>query len=100
MLYIDTMNYNIDSFIERAKDMDLYDLYAFCQSEIKRIKETTTDYQARHYRDFVKEVTFFIGNGIKPALLDDHLFQKTKPIAENLVAKKQWKPEILRLYQP
>lgn len=64
------------------------------------LKTKTSDerYYVQKYSDFIRELLFFLQNGIKPAFMNENDFQLTKELIENLVNKGQLKPGMLEHY--
>jgi len=88
--------FNIENFIKKAKTLDFFKLYNYCQMELGKldqIKYTKGGFyndvksDLLHYKKFIHEFAYILTNGNKPANL-----------SEDLVRKKQLKPEILKIY--
>lgn len=50
------------------------------------------------YRQFLNNLDTIISTGQKPAGVNDHEVEKTKPVIESLVADKQLDPGVLHTY--
>ena len=100
-------SYDIRKFIERVKDKNCPEIMVEAQRETYRAEQGTSGVKgavkkreagALEYADNLKGLIFFMGNRIKPFGISDQVFQSFKPICENLVEKKQFKPELLKLF--
>lgn len=98
---------NIEKFIERACDMSFVELRKSIQQDIAWIDSIRygkdspwkeLKWAVLKYRDFIHEFDFILATGMKPAGMPGEDFQRTKPIIENLIARKEWKPEALNLF--
>lgn len=100
--------YDIREFIEKVKDKNYLEIMMDAQREAYGAEQGTSGVKgavkkredgALKYADDLKGLIFFLGNGIKPFGVSDSVFHSFKPICENLVNKKQFKPEILEVFQ-
>ena len=99
--------YDICEFIERIKDKNYPEIILEAQDEVYRAENGSFGVKGAvakrnsgsiEYASDLKGLIFFLGNGIKPFGVSDSVFYSFKPICENLVNKKQFKPEILNLF--
>jgi len=99
--------YDIHEFIDKVKDKNLFEIISEAQNEVSRAENGSFGVKgavakrnsgALEYASDLKELIFFLGNGVKPFGISDSVFYSFKPICENLVNKKQFKPGILDLF--
>ena len=99
--------YNIQSFINEAKEMEFPALFIHCQKELNfldNIKFTAKsplkdlEWEIKNYREFIHQFAYILHSGSRPASMEKSDFLRTKPIFENLVEKNQWKSEGLSIY--
>lgn len=99
--------YDIHNFIEIIKDKNYPEIIIEIQNEIYQAERGTSGVKgavkkresgALEYAEDLKGLAFFLGNGIKPYGVSESVFYSFKPICEKLVEKKQFKPEILKLF--
>jgi hypothetical protein len=100
--------YDINKFIERIKDMDYVQILTEAQQEVYRAESGTSGVKgavkkresgALGYAADIKGLIFFLSSGIKPFGVSDYIFYSFKPIIQNLVNKKQFKPEALEVFK-
>ena len=98
--------FNIDTFINEAKQKNLMDLLEYYREELKSVDEIrftkTSPYrniqsQIHEYRDFIHEFSFTLRTDMKPASMKNSEFKRTKPIVESLVAKGELDRKSTRL---
>jgi len=99
--------YDINKFIERVKDKDHLAIIAEAQQSVYAAESGTSAVKgavkkreagALEYAADMKGLIFFLGNGIKPFGVSDHVFQSFKPIVQSLVDRKQLKKEALEVF--
>ena len=100
--------YDINNFIERIKDMDYTQILVEAQQEVYRAESGTSGVKgaikkreagALRYAAEVKGLIFFLNSGTKPMGVNNHIFYSFKQIVQNLVNKKQLKPEALEVFR-
>lgn len=100
--------YNIGDFIEKVKVKNLPEIIFEAQDEVYQAEIGTSGVKgavakrnagALEYANDLKGLIFFLNSGIKPFGVSESVFFSFKPICENLVRKKQLKPEILELFK-
>jgi hypothetical protein len=100
--------FDIAKFIEKIKDMDYAQILVEAQQEVYRAESGTSGIKgavkkreagALEYAAEVKGLIFFLSSGIKPAGVSNHIFYSFKPIVQNLVNKKQFKPDALEVFK-
>lgn len=100
--------YDIEDFIEQVKDKDYHEILRLAAEEGSRVQRAS--YKVRgatearrqgspQYARLLGGLVFFLKSGVKPSGIDDWDFQRFRPIAENLVRKDQFKPEVLCLFK-
>lgn len=99
--------YDFSKFLEEIKELDLHQMIKIantrCRSlenasfgvkgAVKRRQEGSVEFVAN-----LKELLFWLGNGIKPHGLTEGEFQMLRPLCVNLIAKNQLKPEALEVF--
>ena len=100
--------YDINRFIESVKDKDYYVILDEAQKAVYAAERGTSGVKgavrkreagALGYAADLKGLIFFLGNGVKPAGVNDYVFQSFKPIVQSLVDRKQFKPEALDVFK-
>ncbi len=100
-------SYDFSKFLDEIKDLDLYEMIKMASERCRILEEASFGVKGAVKRrqegsvEFIaniKELLFWLGNGIKPAGLSDVEFQKFRPLCMNLIAKKQFKPEALVVF--
>lgn len=101
------MIYDIQTFIRRNEDKDLLEMIDAANREVIAAEAGSVGVKGAiakreagslKYAGDLKELLFFLRNGIKPFGAGDSLFCSFKPLCEKLVNKNQFKPEILALF--
>ena len=101
-------SYNISEFLKQIENMDYPEIMNYAEGVARRIEGLSfkvkgavkaRELGSMKYVQQIKQFLFFMGNGIKPFGVDEHIFQLYRPVCEKLVQKKQFKPEVLDKFQ-
>jgi len=100
--------YRIDKFIEAVKDKTFIEIVLLGEREVNYAERrmaphvkgcVTARQEGGQYVAILKGFLFFMKNGIKPSGVYDEDFHLFRPICENLVKKKQFKPSIMEFFE-
>jgi hypothetical protein len=90
---------NFAEFISAVKDKDKSDILRLAESEaIEAEKISQIKGYGQDYVEAVREFLYFIRYGQNPIELERKYFQMFRPVCENLVAKKQLLPDVLKMF--
>ena len=96
--------YSISEFLKQIENMDYPEIKKYAEEVARRIEGLSFNVKgavkarelgSMKYVQQIKQFLFFMGSGVKPGGVDEHIFQLYRPICEKLVQKKQFKPEVL-----
>lgn len=99
--------YDFSTFLEKIKDLDRHEMIRVANEHCRILEEASFGVKGAVKRrqegsvEFVaklKELLFWLGNGIKPHSLREDEFQRLRPLCVNLIAKNQLKPEALEVF--
>ena len=94
-----SLEFNFTEFINAVKDKDKPDILRLTESEATEAEKISQiKGYGQNYVEAVREFLYFIRYGQKPDGLEEEYFQKFRTVCENLVAKKQLLPEVLKLF--
>ncbi len=98
------MDFDLNNLIERIKDKDFIEILDDLVKErtyLKRLslsdvkKAGKSEYKFSQYKDHIGDFLFFLNSGMTPATTGLDGLKKFLPVINNLVEKKQLKPEVL-----
>lgn len=96
--------YDFDKFIDHVKDMNYIEMLRYAEQEANRVEGRSFGVKgavrARQQgsMDYVNRIgafLFWLRHGKRPASASENVFQSYKVVAEQLVAKGQFKPTVL-----
>ena len=94
-----SFEFNFKEFINAVKDKDKSDILRLAESEATEAeKNSQIKGYGQNYVEAVREFLYFIRYGQKPVGLEEEYFHMFRIVCENLVAKKQLLPKILKLF--
>ena len=96
------MDYEFDSFLNIVKHLDLDDVIASANARYKQLQKgwgKPNKKDALILSDKIQAMIDLLKTGKRPEHVTDFDLQKLKPVCENLVAKKQIPPEVLKIFE-
>ena len=104
-----TRRFDLDKFLITIKDLDYLEIIESLNKEIGLAESIKTPSKSEYKRDIeytqvkyisnLKGFAFLIGQGIKPAGVDNETLNKFRPILLSLIEKQQMKDGILKLIE-
>jgi len=101
--------FNLEKTLNRLIDLDFIELINNLQKEILSSESIKIPSKAQYKRDIeylqvkyisnLKGFAFILGQGMKPAGVDNDTIQKFRPIIEELIKKGQLKESILKVIE-
>jgi hypothetical protein len=86
-------------FIEAVKDKDKLDILRLAESEAKEAEKISEiKVYGLNYYEVLREFIYFMRYQQKPYRIKEEYFQMFRSVCENLVAKKQLSPDIMKLF--
>jgi len=86
-------------FINAVKDRDKLDVLRLAESEAKEAEKISEiKVYAQNYYEALREFIYFMRYLQKPYRIKEEDFQMFRSVCENLVAKKQLDPDILKMF--
>jgi len=90
---------NFLEFIGAVKNRDKPDILRLAESEaLEAEKISEIKGYGQDYAEMVSDFIYFLRYGQKPDGIDEEHFQMFHSVCENLIAKKQLLPEVLKLF--
>ncbi|MCD9188288.1 MAG: hypothetical protein LUM44_17865 [Pyrinomonadaceae bacterium] len=103
-----SQNYDFDEFLKFIEDKNYIEIIPLADAECGFAERQSFSVKgavkaramgSTSYAKSLKGFLFFLRSGIKPMGIDDYEFAKYKSVCEKLVEKKQFKPEVLQMFQ-
>jgi len=100
--------YNIRYFVKTVKDRDYSDIIGLIEKVIREVSRRSVfvkgAVKARQqgcveYAEKLKAFLAFMRTQAKPAGIDEWDFELFCPVAENMIQKKKFEPEVLNLFK-
>ena len=100
--------YDFDLFLQTVRDMNYLEILQHAEMEANRAEKASTRVRGAvrarqqgsgQYVAKIGAFLFFMRHGQRPSSASDDEFQSYRPVVEALVAKDQFKPEILNLFR-
>ncbi|MBN2590713.1 MAG: hypothetical protein JXA96_12690 [Sedimentisphaerales bacterium] len=96
-----SLNLNFFEFINAVKDRDKHIILSLAESEAKeaeKISELTGT--GDDYINAILELIYFLRYSQKPGGIKEKYLNLYRVVCENLVAKKQLSPDVLKMLEP
>ena len=104
-----TERFNLEKFLGELTELDFLNPLEKLQSEIRNTESIVIPDSMPSYRDTedmrhtyvsgLKELSFLIQSGIRPATASEDSLEKFKVVIERLVSKNQLSEDTLRIFQ-
>jgi len=101
-----SQRFDLDKFIANVKELDYVEIIKSLNNEISLAESIRIPSKSEYKRDIeyiqvkyisnLKGLSFLIGQGMKPAGVDNETLNKFRPILLSLISKKQMKDGILK----
>ena len=90
---------NFSEFINAVKNKDKLDVLRLAELEAKEAEKISEiKVSGQNYFEALREFIYFMMYKQRPYRIKEEYFQMFRPVCENLVAKKQMSPDILKVF--